>query len=81
MAYAAKKQAKIYDNQLKQCRRRGRGISNETPSGQKLPHSLSPLPSRVFAEDDEGEGLGGTGALHIAITAPSLFAIACHWWQ
>ena len=26
-AYAAKKQARIYDNQLKQCRRRGRGIS------------------------------------------------------
>jgi hypothetical protein len=25
VAYAAKKQAKIYDNQLKQCRRRGRG--------------------------------------------------------
>jgi hypothetical protein len=30
VAYAAKKQANIYANQLKQCRRRGRGISNET---------------------------------------------------
>jgi hypothetical protein len=43
VAYAAKKQAKIYDNQLKQCRRRGRGISNETPSGRNIMGGRSPV--------------------------------------
>ena len=43
MAYAAKKQAKIYDNQLKQCRRRERGISNETLSGRNVLGGRSPV--------------------------------------
>jgi hypothetical protein len=43
VAYAAKKQAKIYDNQLKQCRRRGRVISNETPSGRNIMGGRSPI--------------------------------------
>jgi hypothetical protein len=36
VANAANKQAKIYDNQLKQSRQRGRGILKETPSGQDV---------------------------------------------
>lgn len=36
VAYAAKKQAKIYDNQLKQSRLRGLGIIKETPSGRTV---------------------------------------------
>ena len=36
VANAANKQAKIYDNQLKQSRRWGRGILKETPSGQNV---------------------------------------------
>ena len=38
VANAANKQAKIYDNQLKQSRQRGRGIGilKETPSGRNV---------------------------------------------
>ena len=36
VANVANKQAKIYNNQLKQSRRRGLGIIKETPSGQTV---------------------------------------------
>jgi hypothetical protein len=36
VANAANKQAKIYDNQLKQSRRRGLGILKEMPSGRTV---------------------------------------------
>jgi hypothetical protein len=42
MANAANKQAKIYDNQLKQSRRRGTGILKETPSGQNVLQDFCP---------------------------------------
>ncbi len=42
VANAANKQAKIYDNQLKQSRRRGRGILIETSSGRKVLYDFDP---------------------------------------